>query len=219
MAIKGTVKAKCPAGCEPVEAEVWSFVRGDVDFALRESLLAGDLNLLTCEDCGKVFIPEASVVYFDPNAELLVFIFPESYREEEARWRKKMQTDYEQMKGVIGGGNPPGDPILYFGMEEASRGMRAEEDLEDEVRVAAVLCSELDLSVYPVDRAYSRSRDLPRILPCSPAPGDRDLSREDALKGLMVLLKSNERLKGFRRWLSHLGESEGLPPRARRVSG
>ncbi len=215
MAIKGTIKAKCPAGCEPVEAEVWSFVRGDVDVELRESLLAGDLNLLVCEDCGEVFMPEASVVYFDPDAELLAFIFPESYRKEEPRWRKKMLADYEQMKGVIGGGKPPSEPIIYFGIKEAARGMRAEEKLEDEVRVAAVLCPELDLWVYPVDRSYARSRDLPRVLPCSPAPEGKDNTREDALKGLMVLLKTNDRLAGFRRWLSHLGESEGLPPRAR----
>lgn len=215
MAIKGMITAECPAGCEPVEAEVWSFVRGDVDEALRESLLAGDLNLLVCEDCGTVFMPKASVVYFDPEEDLLAFIFPESYRKEEARWREKMHVDFEEMKGVIGGSKPPSEPIIYFGMEEAAQGMQAERDLEDEVRIAAALASELGLSIYPVDRSYARGRGLPRVLPCSAAPEGKDPTREDALKGLLVLLKANDRLAGFRRWLPHLGKVEGLPPRAR----
>lgn len=215
MAIRGTVIAKCPAGCEPFEVEIWSFVRGDVDSDLRESLLAGDLNLLVCEDCGEVFMPETSMVYFDPKTELLAFIFPEWYRKEEARWRKKMRADYEEMKGVIGGTHPPSEPVIFFGMEEASRSMQKEEELEDQVRIAAILAPQQGLEVYPVDRAYARSRGLPHLLPCSPAPKGKDNTREDALKGLLILLKANDKLEGFRRWLSLLGGSEGMPPRSK----
>ena len=82
MALRGMIEAKCPKNCTPFETEAWSFIRGDKDETLREGILAGELNLLVCEECRSVFYPEAAVVYCDPVAELLVFSFPESYKAE-----------------------------------------------------------------------------------------------------------------------------------------
>ncbi|MFH2204246.1 MAG: CpXC domain-containing protein [Elusimicrobiota bacterium] len=214
MAIKGLVSAQCPGkGCESVEVEVWSYIRGDRDAALRESLLAGDLNFVRCETCGSMFSPEATVVYYDPSRMLLAFIFPESYRGEEERWRGKMSEDYSKMRSILGTEVlTAGEPLLFFGLAEASRQMNDEEDLEDEVKVAEYLCGELGLKVRSVERSYARLRDLPRILPYAPPAKSGEAAREDVLAGLMRLLKANDRLAGFRRWLALLGESDVLPP-------
>lgn len=212
MALKGAIVAECPKGCGPTEAEMWSYIRGDVDTALREALIAGDLNIVKCIECGQLFSPDATVVYYDPGEEFLAFIFPESYRKEEARWREKMHEDYKQMKGVLEeGAGAPSEPMLLFGLEEASKHLGQDQDLEDEVGVAEFLCPDLGLSIYPVARAYARERNLPRIIP-STVKGAK-ATREDLLSALMILLKANDRLEGFRRWLAVLGEEEGLPPK------
>ncbi len=216
MSFKGEIMARCPGECEPVEVEVWSFVRGDQDEPLRESLLAGDLNLLVCENCGRVFSPEATVVYFDPREEFLAFIFPEMYRSEEERWRAKMHDDFEELRGIDGTeGAFSCEPLLFFGMAEVSKQMNLDEGMEDEVRVAEHLCLNLDLALLPIDRAYARARALPRVLPYSSRRGKKAPVREDALDGLMCLLKANDRLEGFRRWLAHLGGRKDLPPRGK----
>jgi len=216
MAIKGTVTAKCSGkGCLEEDVEVWSFVRGDTDPDLRERLIAGDLNLITCETCGALYFPEATVVYYDPGIEMLAFIFPESYKKEEARWRKKMLEDYGQMKTVLG--DKKGveyEPVLFFGMDAAASALNSEENLEDEVHIAKILAPGLDLDIFSVDRAYARKEGLPRMLPHMKKKSAQGGERESVLAALMILLKENGKLSGYRRWVSRLSNRGELPTEA-----
>ena len=159
MSFRGKVRARCPNGCEPRDVEIWSFIDGGRDGPLRESLLAGDLNLVSCEECGGVFCPEATVVYYDAAAKLLAFVFPESYRSEETRWRKKMDEDYAQMQKIITGGGPAAlEPRIFFGIDPLRQQLQVEEDLEAEVEIAELLSRDLKLTLYsvqPVIRAVA----------------------------------------------------------------
>src|SRR5262245_21543253 len=118
MSFLGKVQARCPKGCEPWDAEIWSFVNGGKDEPLRETLLAGDLNLVVCPECSTMFYPEATVIYYDAPAEILAFVLPEAYKSEEPRWRAKMEEDYSQMKKILGDdGAASLEPKIYFGMD------------------------------------------------------------------------------------------------------
>ncbi|MFH1724100.1 MAG: CpXC domain-containing protein [Elusimicrobiota bacterium] len=218
MSFRGAIEARCPNGCGPAMTEVWSFVRGDVDEALRDSLLAGELNLLLCERCGQPFYPETTVVYFDARTELVAFVFPESHRKDADRWRRKMREDFAEMRRVLATRMPlKAEPLSFFGFDEIRALLQAEDDLEDEVMVAEFLCRELELAAYQVDRTFARLRHLPRIMPYAGAPPSargRAFSRDAARSGLDALLKANGRLRAFRRWIEFLKTSTEAPPAA-----
>lgn len=206
----GAIETRCPKGCEPFQADAWSFVDGAKSEALREAVLAGELNLLACPECGALFFPDVTFVYQDAGRELLAFVFPEGYKAQEARWRAKMGEDFAAMRGVLSRDLPAGlEPHLFFGIEGLRALLAVEDDLEDEVRVMEYLARGLGLALYPVERAYARRRGLPRVLPARAASGKR-FSREAALQGLKAVIKANDRLEGYRRWLERF-ESDGEP--------
>jgi len=211
MSIKGLADVRCPGGCENEPAEVWSFVRGDEDPELRETLLAGELNLLLCERCGRPFYAETVVVYLDEAARLLAFIFPESYRADEARWRGKMGEDFARLRAAL----PKAaleEPRIIFGFEEIRRILADDDEMGDEVDVARFFCGKLGLDVRAVDRAFARARALPWELPSGRG---KPSSRENIMGALKALLKANDRLEGYRRWLEHFEAGQEVPPEPR----
>ncbi|MDE2291449.1 MAG: hypothetical protein KGL53_05145, partial [Elusimicrobia bacterium] len=166
MSFLGRVEGRCPQGCEPAEFEVWTFVRGDRDEDLRLALLAGELNLVICQGCGRPFFPDATLVYVDPPAGVVAFVFPEGYRADEERWRGKMHEDFASMREALGPELPLVDePAVYFGYDEARGALQADDDREDEARVAEFLLPGLGLKAYAVDAAFARRRGLPRFVP------------------------------------------------------
>jgi hypothetical protein len=208
------VEARCPRGCTE-NVSVWSFVRADTDEALRDALLAGELNLVACPHCGDLFFPDAVVVYFDPRADLLAFVFPESYRAEEARWRGKMREDFERMRAALASEAPlEADPEIFFGMEACREVLLRQDDLEDEVRVAETLAGRLGLELGDVERAFARRGGLPWRVPLR-GPGS-GLEPKRIRAGIDALLASNDRLEGYRRWLDVLSASSGPVPARRR---
>ena len=213
MSIKATVETRCPGGCEPIEAEVWSFVRGDRDENLRDRLLVGELNLTLCDECGKHFTPEATLVYLDPTVHLLAFVFPASYEKEAERWRVKMAEDYRAMREAYGDAMAVQiEPLQLFGLDMLTSLLRKEDALEDEVEVAEYFCRSLSLSTAKIPRGFTRPRHLPRILPYAGSA----FSREAAVRGVGALLKANDRLRAFESWRSYLESDEPDPPRASR---
>lgn len=209
MSIKATVETRCPGGCEPIEADVWSFVRGDKDENLRDRLLVGELNLTLCDECGKHFTPEAPLVYLDPTKELLAFVFPTSYEKEAERWRTKMAEDFKALREAYGDEMAVEiEPLQLFGLDALTTILREDDTVEDEVEVAEYYCGTLSLSVARVSRGFSRSRRLPRILPYAGA----SFSRDAAVRGVRALLEANDRLTAFEGWLSYLESPEPDPP-------
>src|SRR4051812_28999991 len=119
MSFKGTIEARCPQGCEPFETDVWSFIRGDQSPDLRDAVIWRECNLLLCPHCGAAFQPEASYIYFEPEAGLLAFVFPESYREKADHWRGRMREDFLVMKDKLAGELAYiAEPEIFFGTEE-----------------------------------------------------------------------------------------------------
>jgi len=208
MSIKGVVEGRCPKGCDSEEIEVWSFVRGDQDSELRLTLLFGELNLVLCEHCGQAYYAEAVVIYLDEAAQLLAFIFPESQKADEPRWRAKMAEDFAQLKAVLPGLHLE-EPRVFFGFDEIRELLRVDDEISDEVEVARFFMQKLGLAAWAMDRAFARARRLPWEVPLGRG---KPFSRENALEALKVLLKANDRLEGYRRWAELLeAPAEPLP--------
>jgi phage FluMu protein Com len=88
MSLQGAIEARCPSCTELFEAAIWSFVHGGTDIALRDQIKARECNLLLCAHCGKAFMPDVSWIYYEPSAEILAFIFPESWKDEAEKWAR-----------------------------------------------------------------------------------------------------------------------------------
>jgi len=204
------MKVKCPKGCEPIEVEVHSFIRGDQEENLRDQILVGELNLIQCGECKTVYHAEATVVYLDPTADLLAFIFPASFEGEAEKWKEKMREDHEAMRSGLGEDMPAiEEPEAFFGLEAIRAELQKDDDLEDEAMVAEHVCKEVGLSVFKVARGFARRRGLPRIVPAT--KGDR-FSRERALEGVAKLLEANDRLVSFKGWTTHFEGGGEVPP-------
>lgn len=216
MSFKGQIEAKCPKGCEPFETEIWSFIRGDNSIELRDAILARECNLLLCPTCSNAFIPDEPYVYYEPNREILGFVFPETYRERESYWREKMREDFAQMRESLGAGlSLDVEPQLFFGVEELARLLEDEDYRGEEDEVMEFIAKDLGLSIYRVGPRYARENGVPGLLPYVPARRGEPAGPESVIAGLERIVAANDRLTAFSGYLEKLRASRALPPASR----
>jgi hypothetical protein len=218
MSIKGVIEALCPKGCEPFEAEVWSFIHGDRSPELREAVAAKECNLLICPACGAAFFAEAPYIYFSPAADILFFVFPASFQAEEARWRRKMADDFAELKKALGDKLPLDlEPEICFGPETLGALLSEDDYRGEEVEVMEAVARELGLSLYRVRPGLARRLGIPASLPYAPDRKGGEATRANLIAGLEKLLAVNDRLTAFQSYLGAMrGSPEGALPPARR---
>ena len=218
MSFKGTIVASCPTGCEPFQADVWSFIRGDQSPELRDAVLWRECNMLLCPECSLAFFPEASYIYFEPSADLLAFVFPESYREKADFWRKKMREDFvvmqEKLKGEMA---LVTEPELFFGQDELAVLLEREDFRGEEREVMEFLAAELGLSLYRVNASHARRAGVPRTLPYLAEKKGAPATPKSVIAGLEKLVAANDRLAEYAAYLTVLktGTAATLPPQAK----
>ena len=118
MSFQGTIEANCLSCTDGFEAPIWSFVHGGKDALLRDQAKAMECNLLLCPSCGAAFVPEAAWIYYEPEDEILAFVFPMAFKAEETKWRDKMKADFAAMREALGDHLPVGhEPEVFFGPE------------------------------------------------------------------------------------------------------
>jgi hypothetical protein len=211
MSFKGGIEAQCPGGCEPFDAEIWSYIRGDQSVELRDAVVARECNLLLCPGCNKAFFPEAPYVYFDPTADILAFVFPESYRDKEPYWREKMNADFAVFKQNLGAVlSFDVVPALFFGPEGLGALLDDEDWRRDELDVMEFIAKDLGLSIYRVRPVFARENKVPGSLPYT----GKKATRESVLAGLEKIVAANDRLTVFADYLKVLKAGGELPPAA-----
>jgi hypothetical protein len=77
----------------PNAVEVWSVVNVKEDPELKDLLLGGELNMGECASCKKVYFAETFLLYHDPEAELLGFVYPYQARIDKDSFEKKTKDD------------------------------------------------------------------------------------------------------------------------------
>ncbi|MBI3289235.1 MAG: hypothetical protein HYZ74_06930 [Elusimicrobia bacterium] len=213
MSFQGSVEVDCPSCTDGFTAPIWSFVHGGRDPALRDQAKASECNMLLCPSCGAAFLPEAAWIYYEPDDEILAFVFPVSYRAEEAKWRGKMQADFDSMRGALGDHLPIGhEPDIFFGPDGLAQLLEFEDWRRDERDVMLYYAKDLGLSVYRASPAWARENGAPSWLPFA----GKTPTRASILAGIEKLVAANDRLTAwsdFREKLS-LDASIGLPPAA-----
>ncbi len=201
MSFKGVIEARCPKGCEPFETEVWSFIQGTQNPELREEVAAAECNLLLCPECGEAFFAEAAFVYFEPEAEVLAFVFPESFRSEEDRWRRKMADDFLALQQAMGKKMPINtEPAIFFGPESLAEFLRGEDFRTEEREVMECVAVGLGLSIFRLSPNLARHQGVPASLPYK----GTSATRAALIAGLEQLLAANDRLSAYQACLEKL---------------
>jgi len=213
MSLRGRIVAKCPNGCEPFDGELYSFIRGDTDANLRLQIKARECNMLLCDECEKPFFPEEPYIYFEPAAELLAFVFPESFRPKEKFWREKMHADFEEMRRVLAEKFPlTVEPVIFFGVDGLGELLDFEDFRNEEAEVMEWIAKDLGLSIYKVSPRFARDNDVPVSLPYA-AAGAKAATRASVLAGLEKVLAANDRLEAYQRYHVKLKAAKAdLPP-------
>lgn len=198
MSIKGAVLTRCPAGCEKFSADVWSLIRADTHPELKEALVAGELNLLLCPDCGRPFYAETTVVYIDPAAEIFAFIFPPSFLAEKEKWVTRMQEDYQVLRhGLAEQLKIDYEPMIFFGFEELQKLIESDLEITDETDVIKFEAEELGLSMTRVKAAAARGKGYPFAVPFSGKKADRN----SIIAGSRKMLNENPALSRLAKFL------------------
>ena len=216
MSFQGTVEINCPSCTDGFDAPVWSFVHGGTDVALRDQIKARECNLLLCPSCGLAFMPEVSWIYYEPDAEIMAFVFPEKWKAEEASWRDKMKADFAQMKTVLGDRLPSDmEPVVFFGQDELGEMLDKEDWRTDERDVMLEYAKELGLSVYRARPSWARANGAPAEYPYK---GKGAPTRESLVAGMKELIKANDALTGWSDFLARFekDKSASLPPAAKK---
>jgi hypothetical protein len=75
MVIRGTIAVTCPACGARGDAELVQSINTRTHPALRQKLLAGELNVYAC-DCGKRTALAANILFHDPDADYFCQVVP-----------------------------------------------------------------------------------------------------------------------------------------------
>ncbi len=208
MSFQGTVSANCPSCTDGFDTPVWSFVHGGKDQTLRDQAKASELNLLLCPSCGAAVVPEVAWIYYEPDDEILAFVFPVSFKAEETKWREKMKADFATMREALGDHLPIGhEPDIFFGPEGLAQLLEREDWRRDERDVMAFFAKDLVLSVYKASPAWAREHGAPSWLPYA----GKSATRESLVAGLKKLVAANDRLTAWSAFLEKLEKDPSAP--------
>jgi len=204
MSLSSQEEIRCPCG-EIFEADIWNSINAVEDPELKDAILSGEINIVSCPKCGQVFYAEHFVLYHDSNAELLAFVYPSSFVTDAEHWQKKMEEDFKKATlDIMPEGIITYKPILMFGLDSLVELIRDEQEQEDEMSILEYFADSYGLSTIRLRPHYARTNKIPRLLPVSKEKG-ADM-REEIIDGLKVLLRHNNLLSHYAEFLVKLEE-------------
>lgn len=184
----------------PNTAEVWSSISVQEDPELKDILLGGELNLIECAACKKVFYAEQFLLYHDSVNELMAFVYPYSYRDDKEAWEAKTKMDFSQSDFTY-------PAVTLFGLDELVHLVEGEEESEIQSEIVKHLASENDMAVRVLRPSVARRYSAPRVLPLKK---DTTSAREALLLGLGRISELNDRLTVYSTFASHVRNTPSL---------
>lgn len=185
---------QCPGCGEEFGATLWSSINAQEMPGLREEILAGQLNVVKCSSCGQMLYAEKFILYHDPGAELMAFVYPKSYQPEAETWRAKAAEDFKAAQDAVENKQERlrYGPCVLFGLDALVDILNAEQEQSVQGAILESLSESLPIELCRLDVALAREKGLPRLLPLGK---DKGRPPADRLKeGLRLLLLANDRL-------------------------
>lgn len=205
MAVKGKFQIDCPSCGKTFDADIWTVVRGDRDFKLKEKIIEGEFDLFMCPSCRKVFAKEETFIYHDPKMELFAFVLPAGFLPEKEKWLKKMANDYKTIeKSISNEKSFPVEPMILFGIDMLRSLLIRDRDIEEETDVVKFIAGDLGLSFVGIKADFARNNDFIFAYPYSGLKIDRD----SMLKGVKKIHAKNKSLPRLNKFLKFLNSPE-----------
>jgi len=209
MSISNIEEIKCPCG-EVFEAELLSAISVSDNPELKEALIAGEINLVSCPKCGEMFYAECFILYHDSQNELIAFVYPLSFQNQAAQCREKMQKEFKAALENIAQEKQSVnyDPLLIFGIEDLVLLLKAEQEVEDEEMVLSHMASKLSLGTIKIPPHRARKLGIPKVLPV--LKGEKELDHKSVLAALKTLTSHNPNLLNYVKLHEKISKSKNI---------
>jgi hypothetical protein len=206
MTISNLEEIKCPQG-HLFEASLLSAISISDNPELKEVLIAGEINLVSCPECGEMFHAECFILYHDNKNELIAFVYPLSFRDQSKQCKVKMNrefklalNDFEEKQKIKYG------PTLFFGVENLILLLRTEQDIEDEESILKYIAPSLSLDVVKIAPSLARELKIPKIIPIPKC--EKNLNLKSLISGLKILVKYNSNLLHYVSFLERVSKGK-----------
>ncbi len=193
MSTFNEIDIACEECGEEFKGTIWTAIHAAEDAELKDILLGGELNIVMCPKCAHLAYQEHFVLYQDPLAELVAYIYPPAQRTEEDFLRKSMIVSFKDAQDIY----PPHlrkdfDPLLIFGLETFVEMMEQEKTRGEQSQIAEVICKENQIPYTLLRPSEARKLGSVRVLPGAPA--GRKPTPSELQAGLDRLLAVNPAL-------------------------
>ncbi len=133
MSLKHTYPIRCPKCSAELEEELYDSINVVDAPALRDQLMANELNAVECVHCGFKFRVDKRLLYNDPDRQVMVFWFPGN----EAEYRTNKEEFLESMDALNTAlpdeFDPPAVHLVFTRTELIERIYLLEADLNERV--------------------------------------------------------------------------------------
>jgi hypothetical protein len=204
MTISNIEKIKCPQG-HLFEASLLSAISVADNPELKEALIAGEINLVSCPVCGEMFFAECFILYHDSENELIAFVYPLSFQEQAAQCKAKMKKEFDLALANFEERRKINyEPILLFGIEDLVLLLRSEQNIEDEEAILKYIAPKLSLKIVKISPHLSRRLGIPKLLPMP--KGLKELDVKVLTESLQTLIKYNPNLLHYAELLEKISK-------------
>jgi hypothetical protein len=208
MTISNLEEIECPCG-HVFEVELLSAISVSDNPELKSVLMGGEINVVSCPECKKVFYAECFILYHDRENELIVFVYPLSFQNQAVQCKRKMREEFElALENFEEKKKINYEPLMLFGIEDLVLLLHSEHDIEDEEIVLKYLASELLLDTVRIAPSLARKFRIPKVLPVS--KGERTLEVKSLILGLQILTKYNSNLLHYVEFLDKISKNKAM---------
>jgi hypothetical protein len=195
MSTFNDIDITCEHCGEEFRGTVWTALHAGQDPELKDLLLGGELNLVMCPGCSYVAYHDHFLLYQDPSAELVAYVYPpdqeahrealhvmmmKGFSEAQAVYEPRLRKDYE--------------PILLFGLEALVEMLMEEEARAEQSQIAQTLVRQQALPSILLRPAAARRLRTMRLIPLATQDAH---DRGSVVEGITRLLKINPALDRY----------------------
>lgn len=121
MSQRGKYNIHCPKCSHEQVTELYESINVQLSPELKQALLANQLNVVTCEDCGLSFRVDKTLLYNDPAKGLMIYLIPTPEGHFDQGERLFAESLKRLSEALPAGFNPPGVSLVFNRFELVER--------------------------------------------------------------------------------------------------
>ena len=200
MSILSSREITCNCG-HVFEASLWSAVSVSENPELKESIISGEFNLVSCPKCQQMFYWEHFFIYQDLANEFIAYVYPKNYEKQATYYRNLMIEQFKEVALATTEVLIDFDPVLYFGIVDLVSTLKMEENINDEIQILKFVSKMLGLNIINIKPSVARNLCIIQTIPI--LKNEKDKTKA-VISGLEKLLEYNNNLIEFEKFLARI---------------